>query len=157
MDCIVCGAKDIRPSMGGNNICGACDCGGMLEMGGHKYIRFDFLSNYGYEKKEPIQTCESKCEHKFMLTGRTVPDNNYLLRKVSKCKKCGFEDVIGLKESKKMPSVEEIEKILESFITHILWYHDKEGGRTEDVEIIFKSRFKDLALKLHSLFSKEGK
>jgi hypothetical protein len=36
--------------MGGVDICGACDCGGMFEMGGKKYIRMDFLSAYGYEK-----------------------------------------------------------------------------------------------------------
>jgi len=51
MNCIVCGAKNIRPSMGGADICGACDCGGMFEMGRHKYIRVDYLSAYGYEKK----------------------------------------------------------------------------------------------------------
>ena len=38
-----------------------------------------------------------------------------------------------------------IENVLKGFITHILWYHDKECGRTEDVEIVFASRFKDVA------------
>lgn len=27
MDCKICGAKNIGPSMGGPDICGACDCG----------------------------------------------------------------------------------------------------------------------------------
>ena len=53
------------------------------------------------------------------------------------------QELRKLKEN--LASEEEIEKTLEKFITHILWYHDKECGRIEDVEIIFKSRFKDLA------------
>ena len=49
---------------------------------------------------------------------------------------------------------ERVIKILNSFITHILWYHDKEGGRTEDVEIIFASRFNELA---DRIIAEEGK
>jgi hypothetical protein len=52
----------------------------------------------------------------------------------------------------KTMTVEEIEKILTSFVTHILWYHDKECGRIEDVAIIFASRFKELAYALRSSY-----
>lgn len=40
---------------------------------------------------------------------------------------------------------EEIEKILKNFITNILHYHDKECGRTNNVEIIFKARFPEVS------------
>jgi hypothetical protein len=43
--------------------------------------------------------------------------------------------------------------ILESKITHILHYHDKEGGRTSEEQVIFKNRFPETAdaiLKWHN-------
>ena len=42
-------------------------------------------------------------------------------------------------------SEEKVEKILEEHITHILHYHDKEGGRTSKAEIIFKQRFGEVS------------
>jgi len=27
MDCRICGAKDVEPSMGGSDVCPSCDCG----------------------------------------------------------------------------------------------------------------------------------
>ena len=62
MDCKVCGAKDIRPSMGGIDICGACDCGGMFEMGGKKYLDMDYLSAYGYVKLSDVELDEERIE-----------------------------------------------------------------------------------------------
>jgi len=50
MDCKICGAKDISPSMGGADICGACDCGGMSVICGKTYIEKDYLSVYGYKR-----------------------------------------------------------------------------------------------------------
>lgn len=44
------------------DICGVCDCGGMIEMGGHKYIRMDFLFSYGYEKI-PIRQRKATLPH----------------------------------------------------------------------------------------------
>ena len=54
---------------------------------------------------------------------------------------------IGGADNSSMPP-DNLELIMEKFITHILWYHDKECGRTEDVEIIFASRIPDLADKI---------
>ncbi len=68
-----------------------------------------------------------------------------LRKKIDDLYKMGDKDCGTGKLSASGVSEEEIEKILEGFITHILWYHDKECGRTEDVAIIFASRFKDLA------------
>ena len=50
--CIVCGRTDYPLSCGGSAICPACDCGGCTEIGGHKYIRLDFIQNYRHLIKE---------------------------------------------------------------------------------------------------------
>ena len=44
--CIVCGRTDYPLYFGGSAICPACDCGGCIEIGRHKYIRLDFIQNY---------------------------------------------------------------------------------------------------------------
>jgi len=44
--CICCGRENFNPSMGGSDICGWCDCGGVVEFGGIKYIRIDMLNAY---------------------------------------------------------------------------------------------------------------
>ena len=46
MDCIICKRKNISASMGGTDICGWCDCGGMIIMGSIAYIRVDALNAY---------------------------------------------------------------------------------------------------------------
>ena len=54
MDCKICGRKDISASYGGSDICGWCDCGGILQTGRTTYIRLDMIHNYKHliDKKE---------------------------------------------------------------------------------------------------------
>ena len=54
-------------------------------------------------------------------------------------------------------SEEKIEKILEEHITHILHYHDKEGGRTSKAEIIFKQRFGEVSHAIAEYVNGEGR
>ena len=44
--CIVCGRTNYNLSFGGSAICPICDCGGCIDIGGHKYIRLDFIESY---------------------------------------------------------------------------------------------------------------
>lgn len=46
MNCKICGKENISPSMGGADICGACDCGGMITIGRHTYIDKNLLDYY---------------------------------------------------------------------------------------------------------------
>jgi len=48
---------------------------------------------------------------------------------------------------------EKVEKILESHITHVSLYHDKECGRVTQEQIIFKARFKKTAQAIHDHFT----
>ena len=56
MNCKICGRKNISASMGGADICGWCDCGGMTTVGTVTYIRLDMIKNYKHliDKKEEV-------------------------------------------------------------------------------------------------------
>lgn len=46
MNCKICGRENIMPSCGGPDICGECDCGGMVNVGGKKYIEVSYINSY---------------------------------------------------------------------------------------------------------------
>lgn len=56
--------------------------------------------------------------------------------------------VEGNEERKRNLTLRKIEEVLESKITHILHYHDKEG-RTSEAQVIFRNRFMETAIDLY--------